>query len=203
MTDNTGARAEGQGPEDESAVTEVAENAGAPDADTAGSGEPGAAADAEPMDELAAAQHSAEENLNKYLRLAADMENLRKRTVRDVENARKYGIERFAGEILAVIDSLEMGLQAAPSASLDSLLEGQEATYKLLVGAVEKSGVEVIDPEGEPFDPQLHEAITMQPSDTAEPGSVLAVVQKGYQLNKRLLRPARVVVASEPEESAE
>ena len=81
------------------------------------------------------------------------------------------------------------------------LLEGQTATYKLLLGAAEKYGVEVIDPEGEPFDPQVHEAMTMQPSDTAEPGSILAVIQKGYQLNDRLLRPARVVVAREPDES--
>jgi molecular chaperone GrpE len=197
MTDNIGARAGDQPPEQEGAVTEVPDQA---DQDK----EPESAdAEAEPIDELAAAQQAAEENLNKYLRLAADMENLRKRTVRDVEHARKFGIEGFAAEILGVIDSLEMGLEAASSASLESLLEGQRATYKLLLGAAEKYGVEVIDPEGEPFDPQVHEAMTMQPSDTAEPGSVLTVVQKGYQLNKRLLRPARVVVAREPDDSAE
>jgi len=199
MTDNNGARPGDQSPEDESAVTAVQEV----DTTEQEADESELQSAGEPLDELAAAQQSAEDNLNKYLRLAADMENLRKRTVRDVENARKYGIERFAAEILAVIDSLEMGLQAAPMASMESLLEGQAATYKLLLGAVEKSGLEVIDPEGEPFDPQLHEAITMQPSETAEPGSVLTVVQKGYQLNKRLLRPARVVVASEAQKSAD
>lgn len=188
-----------QAPEEERAVTV------SPDEADEGKDQNQESVDAEagPVDELAVALEAAEENLNKYLRLAAEMENLRKRTVRDVENARKYGIERFATEILAVIDSLELGLEASPTASMDSLLEGQTATYKLLLGAVEKYGIEVIDPEGEPFDPQQHEAMTMQPSDTAEPGSVLAVIQKGYQLNDRLLRPARVVVAREPDDSAE
>ena len=197
MTENIDARAGDHAPEKETAVTAVPEE---PDQ---GKEPESSDAEAEPVDELAAAQEAAEANLNKYLRLAAEMENLRKRTVRDVEHARKYGIERFATEILAVIDSLELGLEAAPTASMDSFLEGQSATYKLLLGAIEKNDIEVIDPEGEPFDPQMHEAMTMQPSDTAEPGSVLAVVQKGYQLNKRLLRPARVVVAREPDESAE
>jgi len=193
MTDNIDPRAGEKRPEEEHAVTAVP--------DEAEQDEESVDAEAGPVDELAVARDAAEDNLNKYLRLAAEMENLRKRTVRDVENARKYGIERFAAEILAVIDSLELGLQAAPTASLESLLEGQTATYKLLLGAAEKYGVEVIDPEGEPFDPQVHEAMTMQPSDTAEPGSILAVIQKGYQLNDRLLRPARVVVAREPDES--
>lgn len=198
MTDNNGASAEEQGPEEQESAAKAVQELDATE-EEAESTEAGSAPDDEPIDELAAAQQAADDNQNKYLRLAAEMENLRKRTVRDVENARKYGIERFAAEILAVIDSLEMGLQAAPTASLESLLEGQEATYKLLLGALGKSGVEVIDPEGEPFDPELHEAMTMQPSETAEPGSILTVVQKGYQLNKRLLRPARVVVASAPE----
>ena len=197
MTGNSDARADDQAPEQEHAITE------ATGAAEQVKDEAPAEAEGEPIDELAVAQEAAAENLNQYMRLAADMENLRKRTVRDVENARKYGIERFATEILAVIDSLELGLQAAPTASLDSLREGQAATHKLLLGATEKSGIEVIDPEGEPFDPQLHEAMTMQPSDTAEPGSVLAVIQKGYQLNNRLLRPARVVVAREPDDSGD
>jgi len=127
------------------------------------------------------------------------MENLRKRAARDTENARKYGVERFASELLGVVDSLEMGLEAGASASAESLREGSAATLKLLMGAMEKFAIAPIDPEGEPFDPELHEAMTMQPSDTAEPGSVLTVIQKGYQLNGRLLRPARVVVASAPE----
>jgi len=156
-----------------------------------------------PDDPLAEAQATADENWAKYLRVVAEMENLRKRTRRDVENARKFGIERFAEEILGVADSLEMGLEAGAGASVESLLEGKAATLKLLLGTLEKFGVEVIDPEGEPFDPQIHEAMTMQPSDSAEPDSVIVVVQKGYQLNGRLLRPARVVVASEPDNGGE
>ena len=198
MTDNAGPPGKDQATETDHPGTAIQE-ADPPEQAEAPAEQP---AGAEPVDELEAAKQAAEENLNKYLRLAAEMENLRKRTVRDVENARKYGIERLAADLLAVIDSLEMGLEAAPAASLETLIEGQEATYKLLVGAVEKSGLEVIDPEGEPFDPELHEAMTMQPSDTVEPGSVITVVQKGYSLNKRLLRPARVVVASEPEGSS-
>lgn len=162
------------------------------------SGEPDEATPAEPADELSEALARADENWNKYLRLAADMENLRKRAARDTENARKYGVERLASELLVAVDSLEMGLEAGSGASVESLLEGKAATLKLLLGAMEKFDISVIDPEGEPFDPQLHEAMTVQPSDTAEPGSVLVVIQKGYQLNGRLLRPARVVVASEP-----
>lgn len=149
--------------------------------------------------QLAEAEKKSEENYNKYMRIAADIENLRKRTVREIEQARKFGIERFANELLAVVDSLEMGIDAGSDASMETLLAGKQATLKLLVGALTKSGVEPVDPEGEPFDPHLHEAMTLQPSESAEPGSVLTVVQKGYQLNGRLLRPARVIVASEPE----
>lgn len=166
------------------------------------SAETGEAADSE-LDlpaQLAKAQADSEENNNKYIRLAAESENLRKRTVREVEHAHKFAIERFAGELLAVVDSLEMGIGAdtGTGTSAESLLEGSRATLKLLIAALTKSGVEQLDPEGEPFDPNLHEAMTMQPSDSVEPGTVLTVVQKGYQLNGRLLRPARVIVASEP-----
>lgn len=147
---------------------------------------------------LLEAEAAAEENWNKYLRSVAELENMRKRAVREAENARKFGVERFAAELLAVVDSLEMGLEAGPAASAEALLEGKAATLKLLHSAMDKAGITVIDPVGEPFNPQLHEAMSMQPSDTAEPDSVLAVVQKGYELNGRLLRPARVIVAKEP-----
>jgi molecular chaperone GrpE len=187
----------------------MTENAGTDQVDEQPAGDEAAAAgpanepEAGAGDELAAARALAEENWNKYLRLAAEMENLRKRAARDTEAARKFGIERFAAELLAVVDSLEMGLEAGAAASVESLLEGKSATLKLLRGAMEKFDITAIEPEGEPFDPQLHEAMTMQPSDTAEPGSVLAVIQKGYVLNGRLLRPARVVVASQPESEEE
>ena len=142
----------------------------------------------------------AAENWDKYVRAAAELENVRKRATRDVENAHKFALERFCTELLAVKDSLEMGVAAADKADAQSLLEGKEATLKLLAATMERFGVVELDPEGEPFDPQQHEAMTMQPSADVEPGSVLTVFQKGYALNGRLLRPARVVVASEPEE---
>lgn len=143
-----------------------------------------------------------DEAREKYLRAAAEMDNLRKRSARELESARAYGIERFAGELLGVVDSLEMGVAAGAEASADALLEGGEATLRLLFASLEKFGVQQVDPVGEPFDPQLHEAMATQPSDTAEPGSVLIVVQKGYTLNGRLLRPARVIVAAEPPAAA-
>ena len=147
--------------------------------------------------ELEQAQAKAEENWERYLRTAAELENVRKRASRDVENAHRFALERFAKELLAVKDSLEMGLAAAENASVASLLEGSAATLKLLGATLQQFGIEEIEPAGEPFDPELHEAISMQPSDEVEPGSVMTVVQKGYTLNGRLLRPAMVVVAAE------
>ena len=150
-----------------------------------------------PESALAEAQAKADENWERYLRAAAETDNVRKRAARDVENAHKFAIERFGKELLAVTDGLEMALAAADNASIESLLEGSRATLKLLGTTMERFGISVIDPEGEPFDPELHEAISVQPSDTVEPGTVLNVVQKGYVLNGRLLRPAMVVVAEE------
>ena len=151
-----------------------------------------------PEDPVSEALAKAEDNWNRYLRTAAELENVRKRAARDQENARKYGVEKLAGELLTVLDSLEAGLEAGASATVEDLLEGKEATLSLLRAALEKHGVSEVDPEGERFNPELHEAMSMQPSTTAEPGSVLTVVQKGYELNGRLLRPARVIVAMEP-----
>ena len=155
---------------------------------------------AETADEasLADLKALADDNWDKYVRAAAELENVRKRASRDVENAHKFALERFCTELLAVKDSLEMGLAAADQADAQSLLEGKKATLKLLTTTMERFGVVELNPEGAPFDPQEHEAMTMQPSADAEPGSVLTVFQKGYALNGRLLRPARVVVAAEP-----
>ncbi len=147
---------------------------------------------------LEAAEAKAAENWDRYLRAAAEVENVRKRAGRDVEKARKFALEAFGRDLLAVKDSLEMGIQAAENADAESLLEGKEATLKLLAQTFERYGIEELDPVGEPFNPEHHEAMTMQPSADAEPGSVLAVVQKGYLLNGRLLRPAMVVVVAEP-----
>ena len=146
-------------------------------------------------------QAKADENWDRYLRAAAEIENVRKRAARDVEKARKFALENFTRDLLAVKDSLEMGLAAAESADAGSLREGSAATLKLLDTTLERFGLAELDPEGEPFDPEMHEAMTMQPSGEAEPGSVLTVIQKGYTLNGRLLRPARVIVASEPEDA--
>jgi molecular chaperone GrpE len=147
-------------------------------------------------DALAQAEALAQDNWDRYLRAVAELENFRKRAARDVEQARKFGIERLAAELLPVLDSLEMGLEAGQSATSETLLEGKKATVRLLQGTLQKFGVETVVPAGEPFNPEFHEAISVQPAADARPGSVLAVVQKGYQLNGRLLRPARVVVAA-------
>lgn len=161
----------------------------------------------DPAARLADAEAKAAEHWDRYVRAVAELDNVRKRGVRDVENARKYALENFSRDLLAVRDSLEMGIDAAQSSAASAdpevLLEGSEATLKLLTQTLERFGVEMLDPVGEPFDPEFHEAMTMQPSPDAEPGSVLTVVQKGFTLNGRLLRPARVVVASEPPASGD
>ena len=159
--------------------------------------EQGDGANAEPDVETLKAQ--AAENWDKYLRAVAELENVRKRAARDMENARKFALERFATELLAVRDSLEMGLQAAQGASAADIIEGSKTTLRQLSATMERFGIAEVDPEGEPFDPTLHEAMTMQPSAEVEPDTVLTVFQKGYTLNGRLLRPARVVVAAAPE----
>jgi len=159
--------------------------------------EPAAQDEAASQAALAELKAQADANWDRYLRAAAETENVRKRAVRDVEHARKYALESFGSELLAVKDSLEIGLETGAEADADALREGSAATLKLLAVTLERFGVQEVDPAGEPFDPELHEAISMQPSADAEPGSVLSVMQKGYTLNDRLLRPARVIVAAE------
>ncbi|MEL7187152.1 MAG: nucleotide exchange factor GrpE [Pseudomonadota bacterium] len=182
--------AEAERPEDD--LDEQVANEAEPEAEAALE-----AASAEDAPSIEDVQAKADENWDRYLRAAAELENVRKRAARDVENARKFALERFGKELLAVRDTLEMGLAAAETADVESLLEGKSATLKLLATTMQQFGIEEVDPEGEPFDPELHEAISMQPSDAVEPGSVVSVVQKGYSLNGRLLRPAMVVVAAE------
>jgi len=147
---------------------------------------------------LVEADERAKNQREQYLRAVAELDNVRKRAQRDIEAANRYGLEKFAAELLPVKDSLELAVQNAARADARSLREGQEATLQLLSRALEKLGVTVIDPLGEPFDPARHEAMMTQESTTAEPNSVLKVVQLGYELNGRLLRPARVIVAREP-----
>ena len=148
-------------------------------------------------DSFEALKARADENWDKYLRVVAETDNIRKRATRDVENAHKYALENFSRELLAVVDSLEMGLVSGKEAGTKSLIEGNQATLKLMLSIMQQFGIDEIDPHGEPFDSEIHEAMTTQSSSDMEPGSVLTVFQKGYTLNGRLLRPARVVVASE------
>ena len=147
---------------------------------------------------LEASEERAKNHWDQYLRAVAELDNVRKRAARDIEAANRYGLERFVAELLPVRDSLEQAVQSAPKADVRSLVEGQAATLQLLTRALEKLGVTVVDPQGEPFDPARHEAMMTQESASAEPSSVLQVIQPGYELNGRLLRPARVIVSRAP-----
>jgi molecular chaperone GrpE len=147
---------------------------------------------------LGDAEQRARSNWEQYLRAVAELENVRKRAQKDIEAANRYGLEKFAAELLPVWDSLELAGQNAAKADARSLAAGQEATLKLLAKALEKIGVRPINPHGQPFDPSRHEAMLAQESSTAEPNSVLQVVQPGYEINGRLLRPARVIVSKAP-----
>ena len=147
---------------------------------------------------LAAAEAKATENWNSYLRAVAEMENFRKRADRELENARKYAIERFAQELVTVGDSLEAGIAAGATNPGPALLEGAEATLKQLHRAFDKAGIKIIDPAGQPFDPEWHEAMVAQESADKPVNTVLTEIQKGYSLNGRLLRPARVIVSKAP-----
>lgn len=145
---------------------------------------------------LTEAEERAKSHWDQYLRAVADLDNVRKRAQRDIEQANRYGLEKFAQELLPVWDSLELASQnAGKTADVRTLLQGQEATLQLLSKALQKIGVAPIKPQGEPFDPSRHEAMMAQESSTAEPNSVLQVVQPGYELNGRVLRPARVIVS--------
>ena len=144
---------------------------------------------------LTEAETRADESRNALLRAVAEADNARKRAQRDIEAAGRFGAERLAADLLEVADSLELGIAAGGGADAARLVEGMEATQRLLAKALERAGVALVDPQGQPFNPQLHEAMTTQESLEAAPGTVLAVIQKGYTLNGRLLRPARVVVS--------
>lgn len=147
---------------------------------------------------LAAAEAKALENWNSYLRSVAELENYRKRTEREIDNARKFAIERFAQELVTVGDALEAGITAGAANPGPALLEGAQATLRQLHRAFDKAGIKIIDPAGQPFDPDWHEAILTQESRDKPPNTVLTVVQKGFSLNGRLLRPARVIVSKSP-----
>lgn len=143
---------------------------------------------------------SAQENA---LRAAADVQNIRRRAEQDIEKAHKFALEKFATDLLAVLDSLERGLEVSDPAdeTIRPMREGMELTYKLFLDTMKRFQVERVDPQGEPFNPELHQAMAMEESIHAEPNSVLKVFQCGYVMNGRLLRPAMVVVSKAPSEA--
>jgi len=147
---------------------------------------------------LTQAEERAKDHWDQYLRALAELDNVRKRAQRDIESANRYGLEKFVGELIPVKDSLELALENRQGVDAKTLVEGNEATLRLLAKAFEKLGVSELDPVGQHFDPERHEAMMAQESRTAEPDSVLQVVQRGYELNGRVLRPARVIVAKAP-----
>ncbi|MDN3518356.1 nucleotide exchange factor GrpE [Aquisalimonas lutea] len=153
-------------------------------------------------EKLREAEARAEDNWNQFLRARAEMENARRRAQKDVDQARRQGLEKLAGELLPVKDSLEMGLAAAQESNADvaKLTEGTELTLKMLSQAMEKFEITEVDPMGQKFDPERHEAMATQPSAEHEPNTVIHVVQKGYMLDDRLLRPAMVIVSKEADQ---
>ncbi|HVE44033.1 MAG TPA: nucleotide exchange factor GrpE [Gammaproteobacteria bacterium] len=144
-----------------------------------------------------------DQHWDRILRMQADLENAQRRTERDVANAHKYALEKFVNELLPVIDSLEACLSitnpAAEDAIAHAVLEGVRLTLKTFYAAIEKFGVKQVDPLSQPFNPDTQQAISMQPADNVPPGTVVSVLQKGYLLNDRLVRPALVVVSQAAE----
>ena len=131
------------------------------------------------------------------LRAQAELDNVRKRSSRDIENAHKYALDKFLAELLPVLDSIELGISHAGNAEdVAGLVEGMDLTLKKFSDVLQKFGVAVIDPAGEKFNPEKHEAVSMQAREGMEPGMVITVMQKGYELNGRLIRPAMVIVSS-------
>ncbi|HEX4873043.1 MAG TPA: nucleotide exchange factor GrpE [Nevskiaceae bacterium] len=147
--------------------------------------------------QLAEAEARAQASKDAHLRALAELDNVRKRAEREISQAGKFGAEKLLGELLGICDSLDLGLAAAsrPDAAVAALAEGMTLTRQQLLAVLEKHGVSVVDPQGQPFNPDLHEAISAVPSAEVAPNHVLTVMQKGYRLHERLLRPAMVVVA--------
>jgi len=172
-------------------------DSGAEMEDGAGIDNLGEEADESIEQQLEKAQATIKEYWDQIMRLKAEMENNHKRASRDIENAHKYALRNFAESLLPIVDSMEMGQQAAEAdnASLPSIVEGTQMTMSMFVQVLEKHGLKQIDPLGEPFDPEQHQAISMIEDEKAEPNIVIKVMQKGFLLNHRLVRPAMVVVA--------
>ena len=150
---------------------------------------------------LGAAEQELAEHREAMLRMQAEMENLRKRLIKDLERSRLRALETFMNDLLPVHDSLERGLETdAETATVESMKEGKALIIRMLGKVMQDHGLSMIDPQGEAFNPELHQAMTVLPSAECEPDTVLEVMQKGFQLNGRLIRPAMVVVSKEPEE---
>lgn len=148
------------------------------------------------QEKLAALTEKLDKNSDMAVRHQAEIENISKRHRREIEKAHKYALDNMIAELLPVNDSLEMGLNAArQGVDHDKVVEGVELTFKLLQGAMTKAGVEMVDPKGQTFNPEHHEAVSMLPNAELEPNTVIEVIQKGYLLNDRLVRPAMVVVS--------
>ena len=155
------------------------------------------------LEQMGTALAKAEEELvmhrDAMLRMQAEMENLRKRLIRDLEKSRKFALERIMKDMLQVRDSLERGLETdSESATAEQLREGQALTFKMLDNVLRDHNMAVIDPAGETFDPVFHQAMTVMPTDEYEENTVMEVLQKGFKLHDRLLRPAMVVVSRKP-----
>ena len=182
----------------EEASTEAPEQAGepAPDAAEAAANEDGAE---EPSleDMVSQLQEDLLASRDAALRAQADAQNVKRRAEQDVEKARKFALERFAGELLPVVDNLERALESATGDDevIKPIAEGVELTLKSFLDVLGKQNIEVVDPQGEPFDPNLHQAMSMVENNEVEPNTVIAVMQKGYTLNGRLVRPAMVMVS--------
>jgi molecular chaperone GrpE len=159
--------------------------------------EPGEDSDEPVEEQLEKAQATIKDYWEQMMRLRAEIDNNLKRAERDLENAHKYGLKSFVDNLLPIVDSMDMGKVAADAdnATLDSIREGSELTMSMFIQVLQKNGLEAVDPLGEKFDPEKHQAISMIEVEAAESGSVVEVMQKGFLLNDRLIRPAMVVVA--------
>jgi molecular chaperone GrpE len=188
-----------QNPQDQNEVETETQNVSAEDAQEV-SEEQALTVDEMRIQELEAALAASEATVagqkDSVLRAKADMENAKRRADAEVDKARKFALERFAGDLLPVIDNLERAIQTgdAENEAVKPILEGVELTHKSFISTIEKFGLKVIDPQGETFNPTLHQAMSMQESSDFPPNTVMAVMQKGFELNGRLLRPAMVMV---------
>ncbi|PCE67968.1 nucleotide exchange factor GrpE [Salinivibrio sp. YCSC6] len=150
---------------------------------------------------LEASEAKVKEQQDSVLRARADVDNMRRRTEQEIDKARKFALEKFAGELLPVIDNMERAIEMADkeNEAIKPMVEGVELTLKTMTDTVEKFGLNAIDPQGQPFNPELHQAMSIQESAEHEPNTVMMVMQKGYELNGRVVRPAMVMVSKAPQ----